>query len=136
MKGPVAAMSDTSLAHKLKLKPGVQAAIINMPVEYLVELAPERVTIEHSLNGKYDWVQVFVRTKAELEELYPALFRALKPESMLWISFPKGSSGFQTDLSRDKGWEQVTGLKWLNLVSVNLKWSAFSLRPYKKGELA
>ena len=127
-------MSDISLAHKLKLKPGTHAAILNMPVGYLVELEPQRVTIEYTLNGEYDWIQVFVKGKAELDMLFPALLAALKPESVLWLTFPKGSSGIQTDLSRDKGWEQVTGLKWLNLVSINLAWSAFSLRPYRAGE--
>jgi hypothetical protein len=55
---------------------------------------------------------------------------------MLWISFPKGSSKIQTDLTRDKGWEgvQALDLKWVNLVSVNETWSAFALRPYKEGE--
>ncbi len=127
-------MSDISLAHKLKLKPGILAAILNVPAGYLIELAPERVTIEYALTSKYDWIQVFVKGKAELDTLFPALVAALKPDSLLWISFPKGGSGVQTDLSRDKGWEQVVGLKWLNLVSVNQTWSAFSLRPYKPGE--
>jgi len=55
---------------------------------------------------------------------------------MLWISFPKGTSKIQTDLTRDKGWEgtQKLDLKWINLVSVNETWSAFALRPYKEGE--
>lgn len=55
---------------------------------------------------------------------------------MLWISFPKGSSGIQTDLTRDKGWEGVSRfeLKWVTLVSVNEVWSAFALRPFKPGE--
>ena len=127
-------MSDISLAHKLKLKPGILAAILNVPAGYLIELAPERVTIEYALTSKYDWIQVFVKGKAELDTLFPELVAALKPDSLLWISFPKGGSGVQTDLSRDKGWEQVVGLKWLNLVSVNQTWSAFSLRPYKPGE--
>jgi hypothetical protein len=55
---------------------------------------------------------------------------------MLWISFPKGSSKIQTDLTRDKGWEslQTLDLKWITLVSVNETWSAFALRPYREGE--
>jgi len=61
---------------------------------------------------------------------------ALKPASLLWIAFPKGTSKIQTDLTRDRGWDavQAAGLKWINLVSVNETWSAFSLRPYKPGE--
>lgn len=55
---------------------------------------------------------------------------------MLWLSFPKGSSRIQTDLTRDKGWEAIRDLdlKFITLVSVNDLWSAFSLRPYKEGE--
>jgi len=62
--------------------------------------------------------------------------RALKPESLLWLCFPKGSSRIQTDLTRDKGWEPVqqADLKWVTLISVNDTWSAFALRPYRSGE--
>jgi hypothetical protein len=61
---------------------------------------------------------------------------ALKPDGLLWVSFPKGSSKMQTDLTRDKGWEALhqLELKWVNLISVNAVWSAFCLRPYKPGE--
>jgi hypothetical protein len=127
-------MASISLAHKLKLKPLSQAALLNAPEGYLVELAPERVTIDHALAGSYDWIQVFVTSKAEIEALFPALLAALKPESLLWISFPKGKSKGQSDLTRDQGWESVQGLKWINLVAINHAWSAFSLRPYKPGE--
>jgi hypothetical protein len=92
--------------------------------------------ISKSLNGKFDWIQIFVKNQAELDSLAPKAAKALKPESMLWISFPKGTSKIQTDLTRDKGWEgvQALDLKWVNLVSVNETWSAFAMRPYKEGE--
>lgn len=49
---------------------------------------------------------------------------------------PKGSSKIQTDLTRDKGWGEVQklSLKWINLVSIDETWSAFSMRPYREGE--
>lgn len=77
-----------------------------------------------------------MKNKSELDKLIPKAARALKPESILWISFPKGTSGIQTDLTRDKGWESIRALdlKWITLISVNESWSAFSLRPYKEGE--
>ncbi len=127
-------MSSLSLAHKLKLQPGSQAALLNAPEGYLVELAPERVMFDHILAGQYDWIQVFVTNKAEIDALFPSLVAALKPVGMLWISFPKGKSKGQADLTRDSGWETVKGLKWINLVAVNDAWSAFSLRPYQPGE--
>ena len=130
----MSALPAISLAHKLKLKPGLQAALLNAPEGYLIELAPERVSLDHILTVPYDWIQVFVTSKAELDELFPCLLAALKPESLLWISFPKGKSKIHTDLTRDQGWDAVHNLKWINLVSINATWSAFSLRPYKSGE--
>ena len=126
-------MSD--LAKKIKLKPGVKAAVIHAPANYLQELQHDG-EISSSLRGKFDWIQIFVKNKAELDELAPKAANALKPESLLWITFPKGTSKLQTDLTRDKGWEslQQFDLKWINLISVNDTWSAFALRPYREGE--
>jgi len=126
-------MSD--LAKKIKLRSGAKAAILHAPDSYLVELRHD-AEISSTLRGKFDWIQIFVRNKAELDVLAPKAANALKPESMLWITFPKGTSKIQTDLTRDKGWDEVQklGLKWINLVSINETWSAFSMRPYKEGE--
>jgi hypothetical protein len=117
------------------LKPGLKAAVIHPPENYLQELQHD-AEISSTLRGKFDWIQVFVKNKAELDTLAPKAANALKPESVLWITFPKGSSRIQTDLTRDKGWEEVQklNLKWINLVSIDETWSAFSMRPYKDGE--
>jgi hypothetical protein len=128
-------MQESAIAKKLKLKSGMKAAVINAPESY-VDMLRHDTALSPTLNGKFDWIQIFVRNKAELEKLAPRAARALRPESMLWISFPKGTSKIQTDLTRDKGWEslQALELKWITLVSVNETWSAFALRPYRAGE--
>jgi hypothetical protein len=128
-------MPETSLSKKMKLKSGASAAVINAPKNYMDELKHDTAT-SPTLNGKFDWIQIFVTNKAELEALAPKAVKALKPESILWISFPKGTSKIQTDLTRDKGWESLRelDLKWITLISVNEGWSAFALRPYKEGE--
>jgi hypothetical protein len=131
-------MSENPLLKKIKLKPGQHAAIINAPDGYVEALQPlpEDVEMAGDLVGTFDWVQLFVRTQAELEQVLPRVRAALKPAGMLWITFPKGTSKIQTDLTRDKGWDalQELDLKWINLISVDETWSAFSLRPYKPGE--
>ena len=131
-------MPETPLAKKLKLKPNQRAGLIHPPEGYVEALMPlpDGVDLSQQLNGQFDWIQLFVRTKAELDAIIHLVAAALKPESLVWISFPKGSSTIQTDLTRDKGWEllQQENLKWINLVSVDDTWSAFSLRPYKPGE--
>jgi hypothetical protein len=131
-------MATKSLAEKLKLKSGQQACIVNMPNDYLQTLAPfpEGIQFSYELNGRFDWIQLFVKNKAELDELAPQAIESLKPESLLWVSFPKGSSKIQTDLTRDQGWDilQQSDLKWVNLISIDKTWSAFCLRPYRPGE--
>ena len=131
-------MPESALARKMKLKPGQRAALVNAPEAYLKELSPlpAGVQVAEKLQGEFDWAQVFVKNKAELDKLLPKVVRALKPDSLLWISYPKGTSKIQTDLTRDKGWDslQKTNLKWVTLISVNETWSAFALRPYKPGE--
>jgi hypothetical protein len=127
-----------ALAQKMKLKPGQRIALVNAPDGYLDTLGPLPAGIEVAdrLRGQFDWIQVFVKTKAEIDKLAPRLIPALKPAGLLWVSFPKGSSKIQTDLTRDQGWDVFAGgdLKWVNLISVDDTWSAFALRPYKPGE--
>ncbi len=129
-------MADSSLAKKMKRSAGARAAIVGAPPGYEASSFPGLPAASTSLTGKFDWVQVFVQNKAELDRLAPKAAKALSPDALLWISFPKGASKIQTDLTRDQGWEIVRSLalKWITLISVNETWSAFSLRPYKPGE--
>ena len=127
----------TPLAKKLKLKPGLSAAVVGAPAGYLERLGPpEGVSVSTGFVGTLDWIQVFVRTSAELADIVGPLTDALSPTGLAWVSYPKGSSKLQTDLTRDKGWEPLEDgqLMWLSLVSIDETWSAFGLRPYKPGE--
>lgn len=131
-------MPDNPLVKKMKLKSGMRAAVIGAPAGYLAELdsLPADVELKTALRGSFDWIQVFVKTQAELKEVAPQSIRALKPESLIWFSFPKGTSKIQTDLTRDRGWDVLRDcdLKWVALISVNSTWSAFAMRPYREGE--
>jgi hypothetical protein len=129
-------MLDSSLTNKMKRKPEARAAILHAPAGYEAAAFPGLEPAVSSLRGRFDWIQIFVHNKAELDKAAPKAAKALKPEGILWISFPKGSSKIQTDLTRDQGWDVVRSLdlKWITLISVNETWSAFSLRPYQPGE--
>src|SRR4029077_11696260 len=81
------------LARKLKLKPGLRAAVIGAPAGYLESLDPPvDVTMIEALDGPLDWIQVFVRTSADLAAIVEPLRGALSPTGLLWISYPKGAS--------------------------------------------
>ena len=131
-------MAERSLAAKLKLRAGQRAALVNAPDAYRKELGAIRLglTFDAKLTGAYDWIQIFAKNQADLRRLAPRTLLALRPEGILWISFPKGTSSIQTDLTRDNGWDPLKryGLKWVTLVSVNETWSAFAVRRYRHGE--
>lgn len=131
-------MAESPLAKKMKIKAGYHATVINAPQGYVNELKPlpENVKLVQEFEGPSDWIQIFAKNIAELNKLFPKVLKNLKPETLIWVSFPKGTSDIQTDLTRDKGWDVIVAaeLKWTNLVSVNETWSAFSMRQYKKGE--
>ena len=131
-------MAASKLAAKMKLKPGHRAALVNAPNGYAKELSPlpAGAKIAPSLAGEFDWIQLFAKDQAELKQLLPRAVKALKVESILWLSFPKGGSKIQTDLTRDKGWDvlKTFDMKWVTLISVNDTWSAFAVRRYRVGE--
>jgi len=127
---------DVNLSSKMRRPAAGRAAIINPPPQYEARFFPGTPQASHSLAGRFDWIQLFVRNTAELQKIAPKAVKALKSDARLWVSFPKGSSDIQTDLTRDKGWESLSRfeLKWVTLISVDETWSAFGLRPYKPGE--
>jgi hypothetical protein len=131
-------MIPSPLAVKLKLKAGMKAMLVGAQPGYIQELSPfpDGVRLSGQLDGKFDWLQIFVKSESELVGMLARVISSLETDSLLWLTFPKGSSKIQTDLTRDKGWDSLkgSGLKWINLVSINATWSAFSLRPYRPGE--
>jgi len=57
--------------------------------------------------------------------------KLIKDDVTLWIYYPKGTSKLQTDLTRDKGWDNLLKhdeLGWISLVSFDDTWSTFGSR--------
>ena len=129
---------NSSLAKKLKLKPKQQIALINSPHGYLSLLRSSTADLEVSekLNGKFEWIQVFVQNKLELQSILPQIKKVIQPDGIAWISYPKQSSKITSDLNRDRLLEILlkSELKIITLVSIDNSWSAFSVRPYRQGE--
>ena len=96
---------ETPLIKKLGIKPGQKLLVINSPETYLHELAPlpEGTAVETSGHGPFDFVQVFVSEKGDVDAYASKAIQALKPGGLLWFSYPKKSSAIKTDISRDIG---------------------------------
>jgi hypothetical protein len=98
--------SGTPLPKKLGIKDGFRAALLHVPDEVKTELraALGKCRIQ-SIGGNtsqgLDFIFFFAKSRAGLElELLPAA-KALAPAGMLWISWPKKSSGVATDITED-----------------------------------
>ena len=98
----MAGYSGKPLVRKLGLKSGT-IAVLDAPRGYARTLGklPSGVTRRTSAVGPLDFIQFFTREKQQLERRFAALARALAPAGMLWISWPKRSSGVATDLTED-----------------------------------
>ena len=72
-------MSDSSLAKKMKRKVGVHATIIHTPAGYESTAFPGFELPASSLNGTFDWIQIFVRNKAGLDRLAPKATKHWRP---------------------------------------------------------
>src|SRR5438067_8690913 len=99
----MAGYSGTPLVKKLGIKPGHRVAFISAPKNYAATLGklPPEVSVSRAANGALDFIQLFVRNRAELESEMPSTQRALGQDGMLWISWPKQASGIATDLNEN-----------------------------------
>ena len=95
--------SGTPLPKKLGIKDGFRVALINMPDDVRSELSASLAacTILKKLDRPLDYIHLFSESRVELENALPRAAKALAPAGMLWISWPKKSSGVATDLTED-----------------------------------
>lgn len=129
-------MAKTPLIKKLRMQPGQRMLIINAPEDYIDQVGdlPEGVEVAEKPAGTFDFVQLFVKTLADLRSNSPAALEAVKYDGLLWMSYPKKSSKLESDLSRDMIWAEVAESGWRPVpqVSVDDVWSAMRLRPAEK----
>jgi hypothetical protein len=59
---------------------------------------PRGVTIARKPTEGLDFIQIFAKDRATLEREFPRLTKSVKPDGMIWVSWPKRSSGLQSDL--------------------------------------
>ena len=95
--------SGTPLPKKLGIKKEFNVALIGMPADVRAELrdALAECRITKDLTGPLEFIHLFSKSRVELEREMKRASKALAPAGMLWISWPKKSSGVATDLTED-----------------------------------
>jgi hypothetical protein len=95
--------SGTPLDKKLGIKENFRAALVHVPDDVRSELENSlaRCLILNLKKDNLDFIFLFAKSRAALEAELLQAASALAPAGMLWIAWPKKSSGVATDLTED-----------------------------------
>lgn len=93
--------SGTPLPKKLGIKESHRIAFVNAPPDFNETLGvlPAGVEIFKRPRAPLDLVVLFVKSEKELLARFEQLAARLAPAGMLWVAWPRKSSGVGTDLS-------------------------------------
>ena len=125
----MAGYSGTPLAKKLGIKEGTRLAVLRAPDGLEIEGLPDAVEVSTSARGVHDVIVSFHTSRADLAKRLPTLMRALHVDGGLWVSWPKRSSGVETDITEDVVREVAlpTGLVDVKVCAVDETWSGLRL---------
>ena len=100
----MAGYSGTPLPKKLGIKEGSRIALVNAPKNFQSELGelPEGVKFSKPSTKSLDLILFFVLSERVLARDFAKLADRLTANGMIWISWPKKSSGVTTDLSEER----------------------------------
>ena len=106
---------------KLTTDPNAAIQFINAPPEVAKELGVKKA----ASTGKLDFAMLFVKSQAELRKQFPVLAKRLAPAGMIWVSWPKKSSGIASDLTEDviRNFGLATGLVDVKVCAITEVWS-------------
>jgi hypothetical protein len=99
----MAGYSSTPLAKKLGIKEGSRIGLVSAPKDFESELGelPDKAEFVRRLKNSLDIILFFVLSERALARDFDRLARKLVMNGMIWIAWPKKSSGVTTDLSFD-----------------------------------
>ncbi len=97
----MAGYSGTPLTKKLGIREGSRVWLVNAPTGFRKTLAglPKDVLFVNQSAKPLDLILFFTKSRSELTNNFSKLASSLAPAGMLWIAWPKRSSGVATDLS-------------------------------------
>ena len=126
-------MNISLVAKKLGIKAGMRVLLVSPPPGYMKLLAPlpEGVVIERTTTGRQQFMQLFATRKSELKKSAPALLKHADRGALVWIAYPKKTSGMESDLSREGVWDAMSATGWrpVTQIAIDEVWSALRFRP-------
>ena len=114
------------LFKKLGLKDGQKVILRNIPDNYF-DLLIEIPDVEECEEGELaDFINVFEKNQDALILVLEKLFERMKPNGMIWFSWPKKTSGVLTDLDYHavKAIALQYGLQDVKVSAIDEVWTA------------
>src|SRR4051794_32651999 len=105
LKDPVAGYSATPLWKKLGYRDGLSVFVDNPPANYRELLALPRdlvVSWEPRLRPKQAFAHLFVPNCSQIRRKLIRYRDSIAPDGVIWISWPKKSSGVVTDVTEER----------------------------------
>jgi hypothetical protein len=94
--------SGTPLPKKLGIKAGFRVLLANAPAEVRVELREALAECDLVKQGDaLDFAMIFTKSRVELTKEFSRMVKVLARAGMLWVSWPKKSSGVATDVDEN-----------------------------------
>jgi hypothetical protein len=125
-----------TVSQKMGVRESSRAFFANTDNEAINNINLPTLNIPTKLEEEFDYIHLFVRTKIEFLEYFPKLKPHLKPNGMLWVSWPKGGQ-LGTDLNIKivikLGYD--FGLVESTCLSINDIWSGLKFTHPKKGKV-
>jgi hypothetical protein len=122
--------SGTPLLKKLGIAPGAKVLVLNEPKGYWdwVSPLPEGVAAKTRGPG-LNFVHLFVTSQSIFKKEVLAARKSIVPDGMIWISWPKRSSGVVTDLDENviRDFALKNGLVDVKVCAVDKVWSGLKL---------
>lgn len=127
----MAGYSGTPLPQKLGIKAQQRVAAINAPSAYRKWLAPlpEKVSFSDKAEKGATFVHLFVSERKILEKELKRLRTTIADTGVVWVSWPKKSSGVKTDVTEDviRDVALPLGLIDIKVCAVDETWSGLKL---------
>jgi hypothetical protein len=127
----MAGYSGTPLLKKLGVKSGLACCARNAPRDYfkLLGALPPDVKFSPRSSTGMDFIHFFSADRAELKSILPTLLKNIAPDGMIWISWPKKSSGVPSTITEDliRAVALPLGLVDVKVCAVDEIWSGLKL---------
>jgi hypothetical protein len=129
---PPAGYSGTPLWKKLGYQEGTVAYVVDAPAGYraLLDLPPGmKVAWLTAPRPKMAFVHLFALSAPPLKASLKAFRRTIAADGVIWVSWPKKTSGVATDITEDviRDVALPTGLVDIKVCAVDAVWSGLKL---------